>query len=679
MRKILALFYILFAYYSVLGQSFDPAKSYISKINLLNKAAEGNRYHDLNKLLSYSTQAKVLAEQVNYKPGLAKALYNMGTYYASVKNDEKAIQNYKLSLKLIRRDDFTLRVQLLKSLGESQAHDEKKLSYLTAALELAKKKRSNLLAEIYRSTGDVYYQSGNYGKAFSQYIDGLQNAEKLQDSVAIITNTSGIQHVLETERCVNALAVNERALQMAELGNKNILIAMVKCSRSTEFRRRGILDSALIIALDALKIAEKAGAPFVASGCLSEIGYIHQLKNQNQKAIDYYNQALKSLDPAKITDVHITNLVRLGEVYQRLGEINKSVYYLKEAVKKAEIIKSNENLKDAYQKLSDIYFKSSKYKEAYQFLEKYHNVKDSIFNLENAQIIASVQTNYLADKREKAIELLNQKNEIKDLQLAKNQNKILFLAALFLVILGIALFLYYRYRMKAKAHILMESSNREKDLLLQEVHHRIKNNLQLISTLLDWQFENIYEEKMLRILEEGKSRIGSIALIHEMLYQSKDFKSIDLKEYFDDLLYRIEGSYKDRNIVILKNIDSVTLEVDIIIPIGLIITELVTNSLKYAFPFDQAGVMEITLTRGIGNTCFLKIIDNGIGIPEELTRKNSTNTMGLELVKTLVRQIKGKLEIYNDNGANFVISFSSIKTHKIPIKSNDGKYECINS
>jgi tetratricopeptide (TPR) repeat protein len=208
MRKILALFYILFTHYSVLGQNFDPTKSDISKVDLLNKAAEGNRYHDLNKLLSYSTEAKALAEQVNYNPGLAKALYNIGTYYASVKNDEKAIRNYKLSLKLIRRDDFTLRIKLLKSLGESQAHDVKKLSYLAEALELAKKKSSNLSAEIYRSTGDVYFQSGNYGKAFSQYVDGLQNAEKLQDSVAIITNTSGIQHVLETERCVNALAVN---------------------------------------------------------------------------------------------------------------------------------------------------------------------------------------------------------------------------------------------------------------------------------------------------------------------------------------------------------------------------------------------------------------------------------------------------------------------------------------
>jgi two-component sensor histidine kinase len=466
---------------------------------------------------------------------------------------------------------------------------------------------------------------------------------------------------------------------VAELSNKNILIAMVKSSRSTEFRRRGILDSALIIGLDALKIAEKAGAPFVASGCLSEIGYIHQLKNQNQKAIDYYNQALKYLDPAKITDVHITNLVRLGEVYQKLGEINKSVNYLKEAIKKAEVIKSNENLKDAYQKLADIYFKSSKYKEAYQSLKKYHNVKDSIFNIENAQIIASVQTKYLADDREKAIELLNQKNEIKDLQLAKNKNKLLFLAALFLVILGMALFIYYRYRMKANAHNLMERSNREKDLLLQEVHHRIKNNLQLISSLLDWQFENIYEEKMLKILEEGKSRIGSIALIHEMLYQSKDFNSIDLKKYFDDLLYRIEGSYKDRNIVIVKNINSVTLEVDIIIPIGLIITELVTNSLKYAFPFHQTGVMEITLTKGDGNTCLLEIKDNGIGIPHEFIRKNSTNTMGLELVKTLVKQIKGKLEIYNDNGANFLISFSSIKMRKNSIKSYNEEYECINS
>ncbi|MEC4816155.1 MAG: PAS domain S-box protein, partial [Scytonema sp. PMC 1069.18] len=197
----------------------------------------------------------------------------------------------------------------------------------------------------------------------------------------------------------------------------------------------------------------------------------------------------------------------------------------------------------------------------------------------------------------------------------------------------------------------LERSLEEKETLLKEIHHRVKNNLQIISSLLRMQSRRARDEVTMMLFQESQNRVQSMALIHEHLYQSPEISQIDFGEYIRSLtdnLFRCYGiSQKD----ILLNIETngIKLTLDTAIPCGLLINELVSNSLKYAFPKKKCGKIVVRLVSVTENTIILTVSDNGIGIPETLDWKN-TNSLGLRIVHNLTRQLKGNINLERNNG-----------------------------
>lgn len=205
----------------------------------------------------------------------------------------------------------------------------------------------------------------------------------------------------------------------------------------------------------------------------------------------------------------------------------------------------------------------------------------------------------------------------------------------------------------------LNKSLKEKELLLRELHHRVKNNMQIIHSLLNLQLKFTKDQNTKDILKESQNRIKSMSFVHEILYKANDLTKIDLKEYIKNIGNSLFRSYgiNSNLISLLINIDNVSLSMDTIIPLGLIITELVSNSLKYAFTNMQHGQIEIILTHGTNNEINMIVKDNGIGFPNDLDYKNS-KTLGLQLVTGLIEnQIKGSLEINNKNGTELIIRF----------------------
>jgi PAS domain S-box-containing protein len=202
----------------------------------------------------------------------------------------------------------------------------------------------------------------------------------------------------------------------------------------------------------------------------------------------------------------------------------------------------------------------------------------------------------------------------------------------------------------------------EKEILLREIHHRVKNNMQIISSLLGLQSGNIKEQKYSEIFKDSQNRINSISLTHEKLYRSKDFANIDFDEYIRDLTTNLFHSYRvgDR-IELILNIDNVTLGIDQGIPCGLIINELITNSLKYAFPKDRKGEIKISLRRRDENLIELVVGDNGVGIPDDMDFRK-TESLGLRLVTILVEdQLHGQIDLDRSRGTEFKIRFRGVK------------------
>lgn len=201
------------------------------------------------------------------------------------------------------------------------------------------------------------------------------------------------------------------------------------------------------------------------------------------------------------------------------------------------------------------------------------------------------------------------------------------------------------------------SDREKKDILLKEIHHRVKNNLQVISSLIGLQSRNIKDPELLKSFNITRDRVKSIALIHEKLYQADDLARIGFSEYISSIADHLVFSYAaDRDELKVKiTAENIFLNIDIALPCGLIINELVSNSLKYAFPENSAGTITVSFNKK-GNEYCLHVKDSGIGIPQEKLQ-NNTISLGLRLIKTLAQQLRGTLDISTENGTSVLIKF----------------------
>ena len=215
---------------------------------------------------------------------------------------------------------------------------------------------------------------------------------------------------------------------------------------------------------------------------------------------------------------------------------------------------------------------------------------------------------------------------------------------------------------RKQAETQIKEALREKEVLLQEIHHRVKNNLQVISSLLDLQSQHIHEPAMLEVFRESQDRVRTMALIHEQLYQSQDCARINFSEYITELtnyLFRAYGVNVCK-ITLELDVEEVSLNINTAIPCGLIISELISNALKYAFPQGNDGVIKIALHSDSAHQITLQVIDNGIGFPDNYDF-NKVQSLGLQLVNVLTKQIEGSLQVNRHLGTAFTITFSEVR------------------
>jgi PAS domain S-box-containing protein len=208
----------------------------------------------------------------------------------------------------------------------------------------------------------------------------------------------------------------------------------------------------------------------------------------------------------------------------------------------------------------------------------------------------------------------------------------------------------------------LQQSLDEKEVLLQEVHHRVKNNLQAVCGLLNLQGSHIDDQYARSVVRESEDRIRSMALIHEKLYQMEDLAHIDMKEYLTSLVAHLghSGGGEDRKIRFEVDARPLMLNLDTAIPCGLIVNELVNNSLKYAFPEERSGTVKVTLSGEVTGEMVLVIADDGVGLPLE-KKDMSAGSMGLTLVRSFVEGLSGTIEIDRNGGTTFTIRFSEYK------------------
>ncbi len=216
---------------------------------------------------------------------------------------------------------------------------------------------------------------------------------------------------------------------------------------------------------------------------------------------------------------------------------------------------------------------------------------------------------------------------------------------------------------RTEAEKKIQESLSEKEVLLKEVHHRVKNNLQIISSLLNLQMSQSTDPALTEGLRESQSRVRAMALIHEKLYQSEDLARVDMSSYISSLTSALVTTYRMAAGKVDVQIDTsnIFLDLESAIPCGLIVNELISNSLKYAFPGDRTGVINVSFKEKQTGFFTLLVTDDGVGLPKGFNPEKGSS-LGLKLVSSLVKQIQGEMTVANEVGVNYEINFSNLPT-----------------
>jgi len=208
----------------------------------------------------------------------------------------------------------------------------------------------------------------------------------------------------------------------------------------------------------------------------------------------------------------------------------------------------------------------------------------------------------------------------------------------------------------------IRASLREKEVMLREIHHRVKNNMQVISSLFNLQAGHTLSPECRGILKMGQTRIRAMSLVHEKLYHSRDLSKIDLAEYIQSLAVHLFHVYlvDPDQIRLETDCGEVDLDINSAIPCGLILNELISNALKHAFPDGRKGLIRIELKRGADDTIVLRVADDGIGFPKEMDFREA-ESFGLQIVNLLVHQLEAGIELDRTNGTAFIVTFRELK------------------
>jgi len=314
-----------------------------------------------------------------------------------------------------------------------------------------------------------------------------------------------------------------------------------------------------------------------------------------------------------------------------------------------------------------------RYPEALQHFRIYQALNDSIFTLDKNRQVEELQIQYQTEGKERDILLLQNEAQLQASELSRARlTKNLMIAGTGVLLFILAL-LWSRYLIKQKTNRMLEiqqleinqTNSRlqqlldEKELLMREIHHRVKNNLQIVMSLLNTQSSFLESGTALTAIRQSQQRIHSISLIHQKLYQSNSFTRIEMSGYIHELIDFLKDSFNvDQRITFVTHLDVVHLDVTQAVPLGLLLNEAISNALKYAFPDGRQGEITIRFHHIVDDQYSLSITDNGIGWPPGFNPQ-ATNSLGMSLMKGLSKQLNGNFKIENGTGLSIQLIFKA--------------------
>ncbi len=598
-----------------------------------------------------------LAEELRYKDGIYSAKANIILARFRQGDFEDADVRLKELLQTGELDNYAQK-SILFALGEvyfkKQILDST-LKYSLATLKASE--RSNDPPErllVYHNNLSIdYAQKGYLDRAIFHNLsaiklDGLL-PEDLNRKTQLYINAGNMYRLVGGYK--NALKYRQLAYETAKrLGvDRMIALAAVKLSES-------LLDvNKPQESKEKLDIASTYISGFSGQGEIIENfvyvtrAYYYKTIGDYDKAIDYYKKGMEVAEKAanKQDVLFISN--NLAELQIELGLYNEAEKNLERALQIQTGVGDLISEKETYLLKARVDSIQGDIHSYVQSNWKYNQLKDSIASENTAKAIAQLEIEYETNLKDREIELLNLENENKETDQRRMRIIQISLATIVILLLILAFIMYKSNTSQKKSMVTIRRQNKENKLLVQETHHRVKNNLQIILSLLNVQASNLNSHPKLDMaLAESRNRIKSLALIHEELYQHKTMSSVNSKFYFSRLIKNIMDSMVDSSgkINVVHNIEDAEIKMSIAVPMGLIINELLTNAVKYAFEGKESGTVNVTYSTNDGYHELI-VGDDGVGF-KDCSKKNYS--FGLNLVEGLTKQYGGSFVIHPDKG-----------------------------
>ncbi len=557
--------------------------------------------------------------------------------------------------------DDTSRLPVLTGLLRATVFSDPDSGLFFAERYLAVAKSSDVAMEIgkgHNYTGMCYSAKGDHDLALEHYMAALSHFEHGDDPWYTAMAHNNVGSVMEHElRFSEATREFRIALKAFDQLNDTTWISNVSNNLGNVYFNRGQKDSAMVFyeLADRMlaELGDRASASQVRMNlavCYLDLGDPPRALSTIRSAVEVHPLGQDELNRANI-------LINYGRVLDANGMHDSALVQLREGVRLAQEYGGLEVEGNGEGLLSDHFEAIGRSDSALVHYKRMVAVDDSLFTAERSAQISEVREKYESGKKDALLA---------ERAAALEQRAITIRAVVVgaILLLLAALFAFRAYRVKRKGEAELASKNaiiegqlKEKELLLREIHHRVKNNLQVVSSLLSIQGRGITDEKARGAVRDGRDRVKSMALIHQDLYKEDDLTGISMPGYVEKLARSLMSSHQmqpDR-IALHVEVQPMTLDVDTAIPLGLILNELITNALKYAWPEGRNGVLAVNMKEvqdpnGDGVVLQLYVQDNGIGYDPSAPRNAEGTGFGLNMIKSFSSKLGAEHSVIRDGG-----------------------------
>ncbi len=586
------------------------------------------------------------------------SMLNDLAYYWHTRNLKQSVKFVNIGLKLTKEKKDTLwygRFQITQ--GAILLRQEKLDSALVVLHEAKTKVFTSDLPMLNTQIGYVYERKGEIDMAANYAKECLELGKSTNDKRVIAVAYSdisnlfwkqskwekGLEYGLKSLSYFEERQINDLDYDFTLYVVGNNYLALKKYNKAKQYFEH------------AIAIGERYGFYNNLSDIYISITDLYAFLKEYKNAHRAGKKAIKYAEMIDNNFLLMRAYLSVGKLEYLEGKYQSAVTSLQKSITVATSdFGDSYYLSQAYESLGKSLAGTHNYKDAYLAFAEYDKLKNKIFTAEADQRISLLQTEFEVAQKESTIQV--QETRLKKQQ--SRQTLIIVIASLLLLLLIVTLITVRNNRLKSR---LLEKQNRENQFLLKEIHHRVKNNLGIVSSLLALQAAKIKDPKVIEVMDESRNRVYSMSMIHQRLYQGVKLSTIEMKDYFINLGQHILDAFGAENrIDLIFEMEPIEVDVDTAVPLGLITNEILNNALKYAFPNHREGKIVISLKKDIEKNLVLKIADNGIGQKQDEFIHGTG--FGTHLIELLTQQLDGKMDRFTQNGTAYVFKFKDVKS-----------------